>query len=359
MKNTSSPFNAKPTTTTPSPSSYSAAVYRSLELPLSTPSPLPFAASSSSTTFKAFQGARPTVSKGEATWTFESSDFAPTPPTPGLFAMSPNCIELPRDLPCNKLVELVNQTMAKHHIDVLDYAEFVWTCSTCMGFVETKFVMRLFACSQLDFQRESGCAYVFNSLFADLQRELAVSGSNKPLPTLSPRREFKVLALPKELADEESIGDAGKEANNALVHGLCESPHLDVQREGLTKLARLLEHDDAQVHPCHRLLQGLVKANDPQVRRLAVTNLGLLNAGKQIQCEFDQSQVQALVSVLVNEHELPETRRQAGCLLRKLTSCKFAPLVKLSAIPLCSAKFICPDAQLMEIVRDLRTFLEA
>lgn len=355
MKNTSSPFRAKPTTTAPSPPSYSAAVYRSLELPLPAPSALPFAAPSA--TSKVFRGAKPAVSKGDATWTFEASPPTPSPPTPGLFVLSPNCIELPRDLPCGKLVELVNQTLAKHHIDVLDYADFAWTCSTCAGFVETRFAVRLFACSHLDFQRESGCAYVFNLVFADLQRELAVS---KPLPTLSPRREFKVLALPQELADEEMVGEAGKEANTALVHGLCESPHLDVQREGLTKLARLLEHDEAKVLPCHRLLQGLVKANDPQVRRLAVTNLGLLQqAGKHIPCEFDQSQVQALVSVVADEHEQPETRRQAGCLLRKLTSCKFAPLVKASAIPLCSAAFICPNAQLMEIVRDLRAFMEA
>jgi len=149
--------------------SSSATIYRSLEVPLPSSINLPLSFPSNLSSKPGFlsplSSSQVKNGGGEVKW--ETSTDGP--PCPGLFTLSSNCIQLPNGRP--KVGE-VDAALDKHEIEVTNRTPFEWFCTQWTNFVETSFVVRLFNTNVLDFQRECGCPFQFNSIVATVSEEL-------------------------------------------------------------------------------------------------------------------------------------------------------------------------------------------
>jgi len=94
--------------------------------------------------------------------------------------------------------------------------------------------------------------------------------------------------------------------------GMCTSPYLDVQREGLLRLTHILPECEKRVQCPVNMLINLLTSKDQCVRRLAVSGL----VASQ-QTAFSPDQLEILIALVGNSLELMETRKESLVVLVK------------------------------------------
>jgi len=321
----------------------SAAVYRSLEVPIAPVAPLDFAVRSTEKSHPSLVG--PTANgKGEAFYEVKgvkaksaSSSSSPVSekehkplPIPVIIANAPHHSVFVKSDPVSLVVDQVHKLFNRHSIDIdFDPAQFKWKCACYATHVETRFICRLFQVPDksnyfvLDFQRLGGDAVHFQSIHHSINNELLKSGfviaceQEKAKETV-PIRTFKPMAMPANFfsAEDDMVEEKDAKEYEPLCQ-MCMSPFIDVQREGLTTLASQLEQSSAAraslVEFVDKLMYLAAHTHDVQVRRLAVSALAWATMETN-KLSIKPEEMQTLVTFLL-------TNKKFRRLVAKLEKC--------------------------------------
>lgn len=341
MKNTARESGKPPLMSTPTPSTYRDNVYRSLS---AAPVPMDVGRHVSSRLDRPFETkllGPQQKSQGQVVWSelrkTQSVQKEPSPcPIPLIVANAPHHSVLVESVPVSKVVQAIDDLFKQHGVDaVYKPAKFKWKCVCYSDDVETGFVARLFAVPDkanffvLDLQRRSGDPFHFQSIYKAINFKLLKSGfvvcndSRKQEVAAIDEpvfRTFKALSLPKEAGLEHDTHDIDIEP----IVRMCNSPYIDVQREGLLALNAQLS-DGSRLQKCvvsitPRLMELIALSRDLQVKRLATSALAKA-AFHTDSCKIivEKGGARVLVALLANISEVAETRRQAASILLKLT----------------------------------------
>jgi len=308
-------------------------------------------------------------SQGQVAWSeaktakTTSSEAQPCP-IPLIVANAPHTSLFVESSPVSKVVSAVHELFKQHQVDVVfDSSKFKWKCSCYEGETETRFVSRLFSVPDkvnffvLDFQRRSGDAFHFQSIYKAINFRLLKSGfvvCNDRAETKTIEepvfRTFQPLALPADFIVDEEVESADFDP----LWRMCTSPFIDVQREGLSALATQIASNSnarkALIPLMTKLMDLVTMSRDQQIRRLAVSavsKLSVEDAAAQILSE--RGGVYVLVNIFTNVTEMPETRRHAGFALRSARSWDAQSMNVIRSAPLTS------DARLDQILFDLKS----
>jgi hypothetical protein len=372
MKRSNNVARDLPTTSaaaTPFKASSSAAVYRSLEVPLVHPQNLDFSHHRATTEKSHPSLVGPTATKvGEAFYGLKTAVVekeARPLPIPLIVANAPHNSVFIQSDPVSRVVEEVGKLLAKNDVDVeFNSTKFKWKCACYAGASETRFVVRMFSVPEktnyfvLDFQRRFGDAFHFQSVHRAMHNELLKSGfviacpSDKVQPSV-PIRAFKPLALPANFFDDESKKEETSIKDYEPLCQMCRSSYIDVQREGLTALSSQLENTvnarSLLVPFAVELTELVARSRDPQVRRLALTCLSWITSTAKIPVNKDE--VQTFVNILITASEVMEIRRQAGHVLLNINTTNQWKKEVTNSIK--SAQIIAQDARLATILNEL------
>jgi len=267
--------------------------------------------------------------------------------------------------PVSEVIGTVDQLLLDHNVDfVFKSDKFKWKCLCYDAAVETRFVCRLYSVPAkanffvLDFQRRSGDAFHFQSIYKAINFKLLKSGFMVPCgdqkEAVAPEfRTFKAIALPADFYAISPEEEKDAKEYDALCR-MCTSPYMDVQREGLCAFANQIGESEV-ARKClapfgERLIEIASLAQDDQVRRLATSCVAALSVEKTSHPSIKgKGGMKVLVELLLNDNELLETRRQAGKALCNIEglSVDIANSIKRARI----AK----DARLVQIIKDLQS----
>lgn len=256
-------------------------------------------------------------------------------PIPMIYANVPHNMLYVNVEPVSAIVDECERLFQKHDVDTTyNAAKFKWKCVSYSSQRETSFVCKLYSVPDranyfaLDFERRSGDAFQFNSIYKSINNELVKTGFMVACPNGVRKEEPTVLktftpfALPDDYMDDDEMEEEKIEAKDyePLLH-MCLSPYIDVQREGLAALASQLESNTeargmlASFSP--KLMDAVAGSRDSQVRRLALTCVGSMAASAPV--AFTPQEMQVITNFVLQESECMETRRQAA----KLVLCMF------------------------------------
>jgi len=357
-----------PATTTPVNYRDANAVYRSLSA-----APAPLDVSRSAVHQPPFGGklAGP-QSKGHGQVVYSEEKHVKSPqaegqpcPIPLIVANAPSNALFVESNPVSKVVTAVHELFQHHQVDVQFHsAKFKWKCLCYAGETETRFVARLFSIPSkvnffvLDFQRRSGDPFHFQSIYKAINFRLLKSGfivcndNQSELKVEEPVfRTFKPLALPDCFYDEETPDESPGPDLDPLFR-MCDSPFIDVQREGLAALATQLASSEPSRNAARsfvgKLLEMVSLAKDVQVRRLATSAVSKLAGDNEINRKIATlGGVRVLVNILLNADEMLETRRHTAVALLKIED------LDPQSISLISCAAATPDARLNELLKQL------
>jgi len=136
--------------------------------------------------------------------------------------------------------------------------------------------------------------------------------------------------------------------------GMCTSPYLDVQREGLLRLTHILPECEKRVQCPVNMLINLLTSKDQCVRRLAVSGLV---ASKHT--AFTPDQLEILISLVGNSLELMETKREALVVLTKaISEDKESHSSVLSIMRNKDISLICSEVSLSPLVSEFTRILK-
>jgi len=321
--------------------------------------------------FSALAGPQ-TKAHGEVVWTETkvknaSEKEAHPLPIPLIVANAPHNSLFLESNPVSKVVIAVHALFEQHNVDSqFNDVKFKWKCACYDAQTETRFVCRLFTIPDrvnyfvLDFQRMSGDALHFQSIYKAINYKLLKSGFVVPCGDsknmVEPEmRTFKPRALPADFFANSDMQEEEEKDSKEYepLCKMCNSPYIDVQREGLTALANHLEQSEfarKTLAPfAEKLIEAVSLTRDIQVRRLATGALAVCSTEK-LTHRFIQEKagLKVLAGLLFDEQELLETRRQAGKVLLNVGvyTTDIASLIKRAPIV--------KDARLAQVIKDLR-----
>jgi hypothetical protein len=314
-----------------------------------------------------------TKSQGDVVWgeakTAKKVDQEIQPvPIPLIVANAPHNAVYLESNPVSKVVLAVHALFDQHLVDYeYDASKHKWKCACYDAQVETRFVSRLFSVPGkmnyfvLDFQRRSGDAFHFISIYKAINFKLLKSGfvvGDPKTQTVPEMRTFKPMALPIDFCgDDESLGTKGEDSKEyEPLCKMCTSPYIDVQREGLAALACRVESSESARKSlagfAEKLMEAVSLSRDTQVRRLAVTALAGLTFEPACHSQVkDKGGLRVIASIVVDPNELPETRRQAARLLGNI------PMWDEETDNLVKRAYIAKDTRLAELVTTLKARL--
>lgn len=354
-----------------------AAVYRSLAMVESSSETLPFEVRRVTDKAHAHLNDPVASKRGEVFWDASGAKMAAMKanmskeesskpmPIPLIVVNAPHKTLYLQSDPVGLVIDQVHDLLERHAVDCQYHSDlFKWKCFAYgKGGAETSFVCRLFTVPDkvnyfiLDFQRRSGDAYHFTSLYKGMHNELLKSGfvvncgSRVPVDPPAPVRTFNAPQLPAEFKDvmEEKAEDFTPLCN------MCTSQYVEVSRQGLTALSgQLLTNPNAKtmLAPFAEKLVSLAgMSRDPQIKRLACTSLCELSSVPMAQRVIvDRSGTTVLTQLLFNEDELVETRRKAAQTLLNL--CHVLP--KEVALVLKKSNLRSKDKRFEQIVSQLQ-----
>jgi len=312
--------------------------------------------------------------KGEVVWTesknlktsVTNKDVRPLP-IPLIVANAPHNSLFLESNPVSKVIAEVHSLFEQNDVDFeFNETKFKWKCVCYDDRTETRFVSCLFSVPDkpnyfvLDFQRRSGDAFHFQSIYKAIHFKLVksafvVSCGDKKTLVAPEIRTFKPMALPDDFFTTDDKDEEEKDSKEyEPLCKMCLSQYIDVQREGLMALAGHCEKS-ASARVClapfaEKLVDAVNLSRDVHVRRLATSALRAISEEKSSHRFIkEKGGSKALANVLLNEQELVETRRQAGKVLCNLSdlgsdvtnSIKNAPIAK--------------DARLCLILKELQS----
>jgi hypothetical protein len=346
----------------------SSAVFRSLEVPLTAPTT--FTPSSSEKALPHLYG--PVATKqGEVFYQVKSQskqvltdkDSKPLP-IPLIVPNAPHFSVFIQSDPVSQVIERVHSLFERNYVDAeFNPVKFKWKCACYANHNETTFVCQLFSTPEkqnyfiLDFQRRSGDPFHFQSIHRSMNNELLKDGfvvncTGEKIPTgPTPIRTFKPMALPDDFLDEVEEKVDFKDFEPLCQ--MCVSPFIDVQREGLGALASQLE-ESQQARGClvpftEQLFMAVARSRDIQVRRLAISALAWISSTESLNVKKEE--LLTVESLIMNEQEILETRRQAAKVLLNLMNNSATSL----SSALKSAIIGAQDARLRKLVDDIKS----
>jgi len=270
--------------------------------------------------------------------------------------------------PVAKVVSAVHELFQQHDVDSAYNADkFKWKCSCYASESETRFVARLFSVPDkagffvLDFQRRSGDAFHFQSLYKAMHFRLLKTGfvvcndaKTEQMRMEEPvMRTFKPLPLPSDLV--VAVDDDCEPIDFTPIIRMCNSQFIDVQREGLAALASQLSEADAGSQESAlpiigRLAELVSLSRDSQVRRLAATALARLSLMPQSHGALsEKGLVSMLVKLTVSAEEIIETRRQACQTLANIPR----KALDDSAVGTLKSAQSCADSRLAQLIQSV------
>lgn len=362
-------FGKSPPATTPVSYRDANTVYRSLS---AVPAPLDVPRSAS--TEKAFVDrliGPQTKHQGEVVWSETkqqsvASGEAQPCPIPLIVAHTQHNSLFVESNPVGKVVSAVDALFQQHRVDaVFNSIKFKWKCMCYEGEIETRFVSRLFSVPGkanffvLDFQRRSGDAFHFQSIYKAINFRLLKSGfvvcndrSEAEAMLEEPvMRTFKPLDLPDDFVADDAVQPNDLEP----LCRMCTSQYIDVQREGLSALATQIALNPAArsaLAPfASKLMEIISLSRDAQVKRLAASAIAKLSSEKlasQHICE--KGGVRVLVNLLLSSAETLETRRHAATALLNVSGGWDS-----QSIHLVQSAPACGDARLEGMLRQLKS----